>query len=134
MAKFTPELQAKIERAAMITFRALQLKDYARVDFRISEMGEPYVLEANPNPYLEAESELAMAAAARGVGYPQLVQRVLESAARRYKLKRFFKPVREPKTEKSADRATGADSREKQASGEAEGKPTSDFEGGGKRE
>jgi D-alanine-D-alanine ligase len=107
MAKLTPELQAEIERAALITFRALQLKDYARVDFRISEMGDPYVLEANPNPYLESNSELAMAAEARGMGFAQLIDRILESAARRYKLKRFLRPAREPKAEKSATETNG---------------------------
>jgi len=86
------DLRARIERAALLAYRALKLRDYARVDFRISEQtGEAYVLEVNPNPYLEKQSELAMAAADRGMSYTQLIERIVESAAARYKLAR--KPV-----------------------------------------
>lgn len=83
------ELRARIERSALIAFRALKLRDYARIDFRVSEQtGEPYVLEVNPNPYLEKASELAMAAAEAGISYSQLIGRILESAGTRYGLPR----------------------------------------------
>jgi D-alanine-D-alanine ligase len=85
MAELSDELRARVERSALIAFRALKLKDYARLDMRVSETtGELYVLEANPNPYLESQSELAMAAESRGLSYPQLINRILESAAQRY--------------------------------------------------
>ncbi len=81
------ELRARIERAALLTFRALKLRDYARLDFRISsETGELYLLEANPNPYLEKQSELAMAGEHRGISYTQLIARILESAVARYRM------------------------------------------------
>jgi D-alanine-D-alanine ligase len=82
------ELKARIERSALLAFRALKIRDYARVDFRISDKtGEPFVLEVNPNPYLENQSELAMGAADRGLTYTQLIGRIVESAAIRYLLK-----------------------------------------------
>jgi D-alanine-D-alanine ligase len=81
------DLKARIERAALLAFRALKLRDYARIDFRISaQTGEPYILEVNPNPYLEKQSELAMAARERGMTYTQLVARIVDSAASRYRL------------------------------------------------
>lgn len=80
----SPELKARIERSALLAYRALKIRDYARVDFRISEKGEAYVLEVNPNPYLEKDSELAMAAEERGLSYTQLIGRIVESAASRY--------------------------------------------------
>jgi D-alanine-D-alanine ligase len=83
----SPELRARIERSALLAFRALKIRDYARVDFRISDKGEAYVLEVNPNPYLEKESELAMAAEERGLSYTQLIGRIVESAATRHNLK-----------------------------------------------
>jgi D-alanine-D-alanine ligase len=83
----SPELQARIERSALLAFRALKIRDYARVDLRISDKGDAYVLEVNPNPYLEKESELAMAAEQRGLSYTQLIGRIVESAASRYGLK-----------------------------------------------
>lgn len=80
------DLKARIERSALLAFRALKIRDYARVDLRISEKtGEAFVLEVNPNPYLEKESELAMAAAEKGLSYTQLIGRIVESAAGRYR-------------------------------------------------
>ncbi len=94
MARDLPaETVARIERSALLAYRALKIRDYARVDFRISSTtGEPYVLEVNPNPYLEKQSELAMGAKERGLTYTQLIGRIVESAATRYQLK--VKPER----------------------------------------
>ncbi len=84
----SPELQARIERSALLAYRALKIRDYARVDFRISnKTGEPFVLEVNPNPYLEKDSELAMAAERRGFTYQQLIEAIIDSAATRYGLR-----------------------------------------------
>ena len=80
------ELRARIHRAARLAYRALKLRDYARMDFRIAKTGEPYMLEANPNPYLEKTGELAMAAEEAGLDFTQLVSRIVESAAVRYHL------------------------------------------------
>jgi D-alanine-D-alanine ligase len=84
----SPELKARIERSALLAYRALKIRDYARVDFRISsKTGEPFVLEVNPNPYLEKDSELGMAAEHRGMSYQQLIEKIIDSAAERYGLK-----------------------------------------------
>jgi D-alanine-D-alanine ligase len=80
------ELRQRVERAALLAYRGLKLQDYARIDFRISHEGDPYVLEVNPNPYLEDKSELALGAREKGLSYTQLVGRILESAAKRYGL------------------------------------------------
>lgn len=98
MAKdLSNDLKSRLERSALLAFRALKLKDYARIDFRISDRtGEPYLLEANPNPYLEKNSELAMAAGARGLSYTQLIGRIVDSAASRYQL---YRKAAEPKAE-----------------------------------
>lgn len=82
----SPELRQRVERAALLAYRGLKLQDYARIDFRISNEGDPYVLEVNPNPYLEDKSELAMGGREKGLSYTQLVGRILESAAKRYGL------------------------------------------------
>jgi len=98
MAKdISPELMQKLERAALLAFRALKINDYARIDFRIDANNEPYVLEVNPNPYLEKESELGMAANERGWSYTELIGRIVEAAAERYDLK--------VKPEKASDKA-----------------------------
>ena len=87
------ELRSRIERAALLSFRALKLEDYARVDLRISTSGDPYVLEVNPNPYLDDKSELALAAKERGLSYTQLVGRIVDSALVRYRPPSGRKPA-----------------------------------------
>jgi len=82
------ELHGRVERAAVTAFRALKLRDYARIDFRVSSgTNEPYLLEVNPNPYLEAKSEVALGAREKGMSYPALIQHIVEVAARRYGLR-----------------------------------------------
>jgi D-alanine-D-alanine ligase len=98
------ELRGRIERAAVSAFRALKLRDYARIDFRVSSAtNEPYLLEVNPNPYLEAKCEVAMGAREIGLSYPQLIQRIVETAARRYGLDKDKRPrAPEPAAEPAA--------------------------------
>ena len=107
IAKDIPEeMRFRIERSALLAFRVLKLHDYARIDFRISEKtGEAYVLEANPNPYLEKESELALAAEEKGVSYTQLIGRIVESAAARSKIPRKAPPEPEPQKPKPSSDA-----------------------------
>jgi D-alanine-D-alanine ligase len=77
-------LVAKMEEVALESFHALRLRDYARIDLRVTPTGEVYVIEVNPNCYLESQSEFARAAAKHGLPYDALVARILELAAARY--------------------------------------------------
>lgn len=79
-----PELSVRIAEAARAAFTALRLRDYARIDIRVSASGDPFVLEVNPNCYLERESEFARAAARMGLEYEMLVARIIELALARY--------------------------------------------------
>jgi D-alanine-D-alanine ligase len=58
-------------------YRILELSGYARIDFRIREDGQIYVLEANPNPNLSFGEDFAESAEARGVHYNKLIERIL---------------------------------------------------------
>jgi len=78
-----PELRARIQGVARDAYRALRVRDYGRVDMRLTESGEIYVLEVNANCYLEEQSEFAMAARAHGIEYNQLVNRIVELAVKR---------------------------------------------------
>ena len=63
-----PELEERMQKVAVEAFHALRLRDYARIDLRVSPAGEIYVIEVNPNCYLERESEFARAAKAERAG------------------------------------------------------------------
>jgi D-alanine-D-alanine ligase len=83
VAELSDELRARLQKVAVGAYRALRIRDYGRVDLRLTDAGEIYVLEVNANCYLERESELAMAAAAAGLEYPALLERIVELAAER---------------------------------------------------
>lgn len=79
--------EARVERmqaVALEAFHALRLRDYARIDLRVTATGEVYVIEVNPNCYLEREGEFARAAARAGIPYDALIPRIVELAAARY--------------------------------------------------
>ncbi|MBM4127033.1 MAG: D-alanine--D-alanine ligase [Nitrospira sp.] len=80
-------LPAKITRQigelARRTFQTLGCEGAARVDFRITPKGRPYVLEINTVPGMTETSLLPMAAAQAGIDYDQLVVRILQSALAR---------------------------------------------------
>jgi D-alanine-D-alanine ligase len=78
------ELEQRMQRVAVDAFHALRLRDYGRIDLRVSPAGEIFVIEVNPNCYLERESEFARAARRSGLEYQALIERVLELALARY--------------------------------------------------
>lgn len=84
MAQLPDELRARLQKVAVDAYRALRVRDYGRVDLRLTETGEIYVLEVNASCYLERESEFAMAAAAAGLDYPRLVEQIVNLALERY--------------------------------------------------
>ena len=61
------------------------VRDYARVDLRLSNSQEIYVIEVNANCDLEKTSEFAAGARAFGLDYPALVNRIAELALERYR-------------------------------------------------
>ncbi|NUN50471.1 MAG: ATP-grasp domain-containing protein [Candidatus Brocadiae bacterium] len=88
--KISAGLRRKIEHTAREACRACQVRSYARVDIRVNEFDEPFVIEVNPNPYLEIRSEFARAARMHGLKYVPLVGRLLEEALKRSRTERVF--------------------------------------------
>ena len=79
----TPELYARVQRAAKRIYRTLELDGYARIDFRLSADDIPYFLEANPNPEIAESQEFAAAALHDGMKYPDLLDRILALGMKR---------------------------------------------------
>ena len=67
----------KIYSVTRRVYRALSLSGYARMDLRLTEDNEVYVLEANPNPNLSFGEDFAESAERGGLDFPQLVQKIL---------------------------------------------------------
>ena len=77
-------LVARMQSVAVECFNALRLRDYARVDLRVSAAEEVYVIEVNPNCYLEQSGEFSRAAAESGMAHEALIARIVELAQGRY--------------------------------------------------
>jgi D-alanine-D-alanine ligase len=78
------ETATKLTETAVKAYRAVKLRDYGRIDMRLSSKGEVYVIEANPNPWLSSGQEFAMAAKKSGLSYTQMIAEIVELAMARY--------------------------------------------------
>ena len=81
-AKLEPAVAEKLDTTSRAVFHALKLRDYARLDFRMSEDGRIYFLEANPNPDLHPHS-MGNNRCFAGLAHGELIQRIVASARTR---------------------------------------------------
>jgi D-alanine-D-alanine ligase len=88
MAQIPDELRARLQKVAVDAYRALRVRDYGRVDIRLTDTGDIYVLEVNASCYLEKSSEFAMSAAAAGMDYPRLIEQIVNLSLERFGRKR----------------------------------------------
>ena len=79
----SPEVTSRIQRLVKRIYHILELDGYARIDFRLTEDGVPYFLEANPNPEIAEREEFSQAAQADGIKYSELLNKILGLAIRR---------------------------------------------------
>jgi D-alanine-D-alanine ligase len=82
-AKIPEDGTNAIQDLALRAHRSLGLRVYSRVDLMLSETGEATVLEVNTIPGMTEASLLPEAAAAAGIGYPELCARIIELSQRR---------------------------------------------------
>jgi D-alanine-D-alanine ligase len=85
LAEIPEETKLKLQRVALGAYRALRVRDYGRVDLRVSAAGDAYVIEVNASCYLERSSEFATAAKAAGITYPNLVNAIAKLALARFR-------------------------------------------------
>lgn len=83
-APIEDELRDKVQQLAVKAFACLGCYDCARVDFRIDQQGQPYILEINSLPSLGEHGSYVEAAEAAGLDYTKLVNRLVECASARY--------------------------------------------------
>ena len=77
-----PGAAERIQHVSRRVYKTLELSGYARIDLRLDEQGNVYVLEANPNPQIARTEDFAASAAAAGLPYPALLQRILTTGQR----------------------------------------------------
>jgi D-alanine-D-alanine ligase len=80
------EQTRKIQETALQAYQSLHLRDYGRIDIRLTPDGTPYVLEVNPNCWLAKKAEFAMAAKKAGRSYEAVIDEITKLALARYGL------------------------------------------------
>jgi D-alanine-D-alanine ligase len=79
----SPALSRRTADICKLAYRALGLDGYARFDLRVTATGEVFVIEANANPSLGPDDELALSARRAGISYPELIRRITRLALAR---------------------------------------------------
>jgi len=79
-------LTAALQDTALRAFRALDCRDWGRVDMRVGADGIPQVLELNPIAGLDSACWFPRSARAAGMDYPTLIRTILDIACQRYGL------------------------------------------------
>lgn len=70
-------VEAKVQRLSKKVYQVLNMNGYARIDFRLTDSGQVFVLEANSNPNLEYGEDLAESAHQAGMTYEKLLRKIL---------------------------------------------------------
>ena len=79
-APIPEEWEARLGKAALTVFHALGLSVYSRADFIVTEDGTPWLLEINTLPGMTPTSLLPQEAAAVGIGYGELCERIINAS------------------------------------------------------
>jgi D-alanine-D-alanine ligase len=81
-AELTDAKSTELQHLCKRAFRALELSGYARIDLRLDEAGNAWVLEANPNPQIAKGEDFAASAEKAGMSYETVLQRIINLGLR----------------------------------------------------
>jgi D-alanine-D-alanine ligase len=79
-AEIDNELRERISQIALLAFRLLGSRGYARVDLRMNAEGQLKVIEINPNPDISPDAGAALQAQAAGMTYNQFIEQIVQLA------------------------------------------------------
>ena len=83
-AQISQGLNKQISELALRAYRAVECKDFGRVDIRLNEKDEPFVLEINPLPSLSIEDIFMTVTKESKISFPDIINRILDAALKRY--------------------------------------------------
>ena len=82
MAELAEGQGERIQHLCKRAYRALELSGYARVDLRLDEAGNAWVIEVNPNPQIARGEDFAASAEKIGISYETVLQRIINLGMR----------------------------------------------------
>lgn len=86
-AQVSKELNDKISELALRTYKAVECKDFGRVDIRVDENNQPFVLEINPLPSLSVEDTFMIVTKVMGLTFTDIINEILDAALKRNNIK-----------------------------------------------
>jgi D-alanine-D-alanine ligase len=85
-AEIPAGLAVELNRIALAAYGALECRDFCRLEIRLDKAGNPFVLELNPIPGIAPGFWFPRSAAAAGLDYNALINRILDIALERHGL------------------------------------------------
>ncbi|MDA1043775.1 MAG: ATP-grasp domain-containing protein [Verrucomicrobia bacterium] len=82
-AELDDQTFARIAHVCKKVFRLMQLRDYGRIDLRLTPEGRILIIEVNPNPDIAYSEEVAESAEHAGIAYPALISKIVNAAIKR---------------------------------------------------
>lgn len=87
-AKVDKKLEKQMMELAERVFQSVECRDIGRVDFRVDENGNPFVLEINPLPSLDERDVFNIYPQTQGSTYEEMIGSVMEFALKRYSIEK----------------------------------------------
>jgi D-alanine-D-alanine ligase len=81
-ARLSKKMRTKLAGLSKEIYRLLGMSGYARLDYRVTEDGDAYLLEANPNPQIAKDEDFALSAKHVGIEYPELIEQLIQFGRR----------------------------------------------------
>lgn len=79
-APIDEKLAKKLQDIAVRAYKSVDCRDFGRVDFRLDEKGNPYILEINPLPNLSPDDVFVLFGKVVGLSYNQIINKILDEA------------------------------------------------------
>ena len=85
-AKISENLENELRQLALRVYKAVDCRDFGRVDFRVDDNDKPFVLEINPLPILSHEDTFMIVAEYTKIGYNGIIKKIVDAAIKRLNL------------------------------------------------
>ena len=82
-APIDDKLARVLQELAVCAYKSVDCRDFGRVDFRVDEKGNPYVLEINPLPNLSPDDVFVLFGKVKGMSYNQIINKIMDEALER---------------------------------------------------
>jgi len=79
-APIDEKLVHRLQDLAVRVYKSVDCRDFGRVDFRVDQAGNPYVLEINPLPNLNPDDVFVLFGKAKGMSYDQIINKIIDEA------------------------------------------------------